>query len=1414
MARLWQLTPMSEADKDSEALEPALEAATSPDVSPEAPTSHIPFPVVGIGASAGCVSALGALFAQLPPESGMAYVIVVHLSPEHESHLDSILGRATRMPVLQVREPVAVRPDHVYVISPALQLSMNDGHLAVAPLQRGRSPHRSIDVFFRTLAEAQRERAYCVVLSGTGTDGTLGLCRVKECGGVALVQEPDDAEYADMPRSAIATGVADMVLPAAQIGPRLATLWSNLQRIELPEPVASAVELELPAGPVAAEQAEQALADVMRLLCDRTGHDFRHYKRATVLRRIERRLQVTAMPSLPAYRDLLAQQADETKALLQDLLISVTLFFRDPIAFDALDREIAASLPAQSSAHPRLRAWVAGCATGEEAYSVAMLLAENAAKLRSKADVQVFASDIDEQAIGRARGGLYLDNIRVDLTPTRLRQYFLKESGRLRVRKELREIVLFAAHDVLRDPPFSNLDLICCRNLLIYLDREMQTQVLQMFHFALKPGGLLFLGMSESADAADGLFITVDKKHRIYRADGVRRAVRSRASVPSLALRLDLPLVRMPLPAIDAAPAPAPALDAIGMLHQRLAGDQAPPSVLIDARFEVLHCSDGASAFLKFASGEPSRNLLDVVRPELRVELRAAIVRASQQRASVAARRVQLGQGGAAGWVGISVRPVESDGTSLLLVQFDRADITLGLEASGAEERDPMLLVLEDELRRTREQLTRSGTDAAAANEELRASNEELQAINEELRSATEELETGREELQSVNEELITVNQELKTTLDDTSKINDDLLNLIASTDIATVFVDRALRIKRFTPRASQLFSLIASDVGRSLLDITHRLDYDQLKTDAQDAFETLRTIEREVRDADGGAWLVRMLPYRTQQDVIDGAVLTFIDITAIRNAQRQLKVGEANLQRVVESTRDYAILTLDEQGGVVGWNPGAAQLFGYTAQEVQGRAFDLIFTLQDQAAGLPRRVLEQARETGRAEDERWHVAKDGTLLFTGGIVTPLHEDGRLVGYASIARDLSEGKRVEAQLEASLANEQRAAAELARAFALKDEFLAVMSHELKHPLNLILVNAELLSRLPQARDVPAVAHAAGVIRRTVLGQAKIIDDLLDLSRLRTGKLSLNDARIDGAEIVLRVCEAIRSDVAVQRLTLSWQLDPAAAMIMADPVRVEQIIWNLLSNAIKFTEAGGTVEVRLTVDDEFSRLDVQDSGQGIAPESLDQVFGMFQQADRNPSTSHVQGGMGIGLALVRQLAQAHGGRAQAFSQGAGRGSLFSVWLPLAPTGDALAVRTLPSSVLSGQRVLVVDDTTDTREAFGMLLELEGAAVTAAANAADALALVEREPFDLLLSDIAMPGMDGYQLMRAVRAAGGPNATISAIALTGFGRSQDTQRALDAGFDAHLPKPVGIEQLYEIVEKLLVRRASQQRWRERA
>jgi two-component system CheB/CheR fusion protein len=512
--------------------------SANPQPGGRAQPSMIDFPVVGIGASAGGLQALLRLFEQMPATSGMAFVVVLHLSPKHESNAAAILQNATRMAVTQVTETVAIEPNHVYVIPPSKHLVMSDGHLRLSEQGRSRGRHVSIDLFFRTLAEAHRHRAFCVILSGTGADGTVGLKRVKEEGGITIAQSPEDAEHDAMPRNAIATGIVDFVLPAVEIPQKLLQVWGNATSIKLP--IEETADSPHTADRAAA--AEEALRDVLGLLRARTGHDFTHYKRATVLRRIERRLQVNGLQDLSAYRDFLRGHTEEASALLKDMLISVTNFFRDREAFEALEREALPPLLEGRKADDELRAWVPGCATGEEAYSVAMLLIEYASNLTHPPTIQIFATDIDEEALAVAREGSYPESIITDIPPARLRQFFTKEAGGYCVVKGVREKVLFAKHNLIKEPPFSRLDLIACRNLLIYLNRDVQQQVLDLFHFALRPSGFLFLGSSESVDGESRSFLTVDKKHRIFRATPARGAAR----VPSLPL--GEPAARPPSP--------------------------------------------------------------------------------------------------------------------------------------------------------------------------------------------------------------------------------------------------------------------------------------------------------------------------------------------------------------------------------------------------------------------------------------------------------------------------------------------------------------------------------------------------------------------------------------------------------------------------------------------------------------------------------------------------------------------------------------------------------------------------------------------------------------------------------------------------------------------------------------------------
>ncbi|QBE65566.1 CheR family methyltransferase [Pseudoduganella lutea] len=1363
---------------------------------PNVALSHLRFPVVGLGASAGGLPALLRFFEHLPPDSGMAFVVILHLSPKHQSSADNVLQRATQMPVLQVVERTALKPDHVYVIAPNQQLSMDDGSLSVSELQRSPGFHIAIDVFFRTLAAAHRERAFAIVLSGTGSDGAVGIERVKEQGGITLAQEPSDAEHEGMPQAAINTGMIDFVLPAAEIGSKLVELWENARHIHLPPPGDGDGAI----GPVEEEEKvddEEALQSVITMLCAHTGHDFRHYKRATVLRRIERRLQVKSVSTLPDYAQLLEREPGEYKALLNDMLIGVTNFFRDREAFEELERNVIPELFRDKVRGEQVRVWVAACATGQEAYSVTMLLADQASQLDRPPEIQVFASDIDEHAISTARAGLYPASIVMDVPPTRLRQFFTKEDDRFRIRKTIRDRILFASHNLLRDPPFSKLDMISCRNLLIYLNRDVQLRVMEMFHSALKPDGFLFLGSSESADAAAEFFVPFDKKNRIYRARPLSRAARY---VPALS---SAPINRVP-EHVHVGGAVRRQFS-YSEVHQRALSRFAPPSLVVDRESNIVHMSDSAGRFLRHVGGEPSRNALALVLPELRLELRTALFQAQQAGTSVEAQRVLVKRDDKAWFVNIIVRPFNDELANMefALVQFEETAQSVNGETHEvfAQHKDLVLNQLEAELQRSKEKLQETIEHAEVSNEELRASNEELQAINEELRSATEELETSKEELQSVNEELITVNYELKVKVEETGKANDDLNNLIASTDIATIFVDRAMRIKRFTPRAADIFSIIPTDIGRSLLDITHRLDYDQLAGDVSSTFETLRPVEREVRSNEGRYYIVRLLPYRTTEDKIEGAVMTFFDITGRREAEEQVRSGEMWMRLVAETTNDFAIIALDDDGFVTGWNKGAERNFGWTEQEMLGKSLDVIFTPEDRAEGAPEDERRRAAEEGRAEDERWHLRKDGSRFFCAGVTTPLQR-GNFHGFAKIARDQTSRVQQEHRREAALTTEQAGRTQAESISAMKDEFLAVMSHELRHPLNLIYINVELLSRLPAVRQSPPALRAASIIRNSVASQAKIIEDLMDMSRVSTGKLALACRDVDMADIAAHLIDVMRADPVVESLTLRFEPHEQPLMVSVDPVRIEQVLLNLLSNAVKFTPAGGIVALRLTREDGMARVDVEDNGAGIDPAHLPDMFRMYRQGGAQAVRN--KAGLGIGLALVRQLVELHGGSVEAASDGPGKGSRFTVRLPLVSelhpeeTGGAAG----SDGALAGRRVLILDDTEETAETFQALLELEGAEVLVATRARHALDLLRERQVDLVISDLSMPDMDGFEFMRAVRAEPALRH-LPSIALSGLAREQDVQRAREAGFSDFMTKPVTLELLSERVDRLLPR-----------
>ncbi|MDB5878296.1 MAG: cheBR, partial [Variovorax sp.] len=1079
--------------------------------------------------------------------------------------------------------------------------------------------------------------------------------------------------------------------------------------------------------------------------------------------------------------------------LLQDMLISVTNFFRDRLAFEALERTLVAELFEDRSPAERVRAGVAGCATGEEAYSVAMLLLEHSTSAGALTGIQVFATDIDERALATGRTGVYADSIATDVPPVRLRQFFERQLGQYLVSRTLRERVTFSKHNLLRDPPFSRLDLVCCRNLLIYLDRAAQRQLLETFHFALRPGGLLFLGSAETADAAPDHFTIVDRKHRIYRASSVLMSRR----VPSA---LGEPLSYLP-PALA-----TPALMRKELLEdiqlQFKAEDRSAVAV-VDQQLKVAYMSEQATRFLRLHSGELSAQLLHLVLPELRLALRAALAHAEQQGEAVEARRVRLARGDQTLAVQMTVQPVRDvrhahAAKGWLVVRFGEAALAEGDSALSESE---IAVQTEHDLFSLHEQLSAAIGESDSSSEALRASNEELQSVNEELRSTTEELETSKEELQSVNEELTTVNYDLKLHLEASAKAHDDLQNFLEASEIATVFIDRGMRIQRFTPRAAGIFNLIATDLTRPLFDITHRLDYPQMEADAREAFELLRPIEREVSSNDGRWFLARLLPYRSgddrsNDDRIEGVVLNFVDVTVRHQTELTMRAGEERLRLLFDSSADYVIIMLDPQGRITRWNTGAERALGFSQAELLGQPCGVIFTPEDRAAGVPEDEQRRARQDGRAEDERWHQRKDGSRVYFSGVLVSL-ASGAEKGFAKIARDLTQSRLAEQQRDELLATEQSLRAQLQEANALKDEFLAVMSHELKNPLNLIALNAQMLAFHPEAGSGP-LAHIARTIGESVKSQAQLIDDLLDLSRVQTGKLSLSLMDVHCNELVERIVAAVQPDAQARNVALNLRVEAGSYLLQADPVRIEQIVWNLVSNALKFTPAGGAVDVSLENDRTQMRLTVADTGEGIKAEYLPVIFEMFQQAGAR-ATTRGKGGLGIGLNIVKRLVEAHAGEVSAASAGVGKGTTFTVVLPCKVSHNMEGPAEGKPQKLQGLRILIVEDDEDALTMFGMLLGTAGALVTTAASSQEALECAAPDRFDLIVSDIAMPGMDGYTLLKHLRESG--LRDVPAIALTGFARPDDRKRALAAGFNEHLGKPFQLVAFTNAVDRIL-------------
>src|SRR5881409_72890 len=893
-------SPIKKATREQSATFPTRGGVAAPQPSRDA------FPIVGIGASAGGLEAFSELLAHLSGDAAMAFVLVQHLDPKYPSILSEILSRTTRMPVVEVKNGMSVELGHVYVMPPNTRMTIVAGVLNLTPRSDDPGPHMPIDHFLRSLAEDLKSRAIGVILSGSASDGALGLRAIKAEGGITFAEAPQSAKFDGMPRSAMASGAVDFVLPPKAIAQELIRIGGHPY---LDETSASSPSEPLAGGP-------DALARIFRMLREKSGLDFTLYRQTTIRRRIARRMLIHSVGTLEAYRRYLEEHPSQVQALSNDLLVKVTRFFRDADAFRILQRSVFPSIIKQRPADAPIRVWAPECATGEEAYSLAIELLECLGDEAATVPIQLFGTDVSETSIATARAGVYPENIELDVPAARLRRFFVKLDGQYQVRKAVRELCVFAKHNVATDPPFSKMDLIVCRNVLIYLEAELQRRMSSIFHYALKTPGFLMLGVSETVGPLSDLFSVVDKKYKVY-------AKRPTARRFDLGLgSLDRVIARKGTSraARSADEAGRSRSDLLQEVDRLLLSKYAPAGVLVNEAAEILQFRGHTSPYLEPAPGAASLNLLKMAREGLLMELRVAIDKARKQNAPVRRERLSIKQDGRMAQVTLQVLPMSRPaGERNYLVLFERVPPSReprapGSKASSGPRRpavENQIKNLHQELTATKEFLQSIIQEREAANEELQAANEELQSSNEELQSTNEELETAKEELQSVNEELTTVNEELQHRNADQSLLNNDLNNLFVGVNIPIVMLGSDGRIRRFTPMAGEMLSLIPADVGRPIGDIRLSPDLPDLEQVCKHVVDTATVVEREVRDRDGRWYSLRVRPYTTADDQIDGTVIILTDITALKSSVEQVSVARDHAETIVDNV-PVPLITLD----------------------------------------------------------------------------------------------------------------------------------------------------------------------------------------------------------------------------------------------------------------------------------------------------------------------------------------------------------------------------------------------------------------------------------------------------------------------------------------------------------------------
>ncbi len=1357
------------------------------------------FPVVGIGASAGGYTAAHELLTKLPDDLGISFVLVQHLSPLYHSNLADLLSSATRMPVLTIEDNMAMRPDTVYVIPPGQLLSMQGRTLNLQPRGDARGPFLSIDHFFISLAANCQESAIGVVLSGTGSDGTLGLKAIKEEGGVTLAQEEQTAEFSEMPHNAIAAGYVDLILSPAEISAEL----TRLARHPLLRTVCDTSD---------DAQLDEKIVEEVLLNLKTLGADFVGYKRSTVCRRILRRMAIHKLADLSGYAEFLRSHPEEAAALSEDMLIKVTSFFRDPATFDALKLTVFPKIIEGKGGNTPVRIWVAGCATGQEAYSIVISLLEFLASSGAVVPIQLFGTDISEPAIKKARRGIYSRAEVSDLNPTQLKTYFSVIHDGYQVKKTVRELCVFARQDFTHDPPFSRLDLISCRNVLIYFGPSLQKKVLPLFHYSLQPGGFLLLGASESIGTFDDLFSSVNKRNRIFVKQGGRSLTPREFRTSTVTEGDGLQNTPLPPPKVQATETE----DLQTLTDKILLLKYKPAAVVIDRDLNLLHFRGDTGPYLQPMQGKASLNLLKMVHNDLRMELRTLLHRAQKEQTSQRRGGLRVTLDDITRSLALEVTPFNGrKETPLFLVQFDPEPTPAEPNPNKVTGEQEGESISEEELQRLRQDLSATQDytqtlieEREKALEETKTSNEEMLSSNEELQSINEELETAKEELESSNEELSTVNAELQTRNLELSQAHGDLRNLLLSAQIPFIIVEEDLRIRLVGPNAANSLNVVQSDVGRSITSLHVHLPIPDPEKTLRNVIRTGESFEQEYRDQRGVWNLLRISPYKTVENKIEGAVITLYDIDRLKKSMAETEIAHKHAMRIVDTIKD-PLMVLDRDLRVKTANPAFYEKFQVTQPEIEGKR---IFDLGSGQWENPelRRLLEGILPKSTQMDN-FLVQFDFPPLGAYSMLLSarrMHarepeQDSILLGI----QDVTERLYMEESLRQAKREEEKAS-------QAKSEFLANMSHEIRTPMSAVIGALDHLHNANLESEDLRCLEFADTAAESLM---ELLGDILDFSRIDADKLTLEQVPFDLRHCVTDAVGILRMQAEKKGLGMSLDFGPdVPATIIGDQARLRQVLVNLVGNATKFTDQG---EIAISVhmveagseasdlsDLPLLQFTVCDTGIGIPPENMEELFKSFSKSTIAKNQEY--DGTGLGLAICKGIIEHMGGEISVESR-VEEGSTFRFTIPL--RSEVAKVKT-PKKIaqptrdflVNGRppRILLGEDDPAIGPLMVMQMSRRGWEAVLFNDGQSVVEAWQQGGFDLILMDAQMPVVDGYEATRMIRKQEkSTDGHIPILALTAHAGNEHRSKALAAGMDDYLTKPLRMDDLCVTMERYL-------------